>query len=100
MPLRTFNDGAGREWRVWDVAPASESQSRFGSLAHLPDELTTGWLCFEADGEKRRLCPVPDGWAEQGDGDIEQLWRDAAPVPQRRSLACVMRPVLEVAVPA
>jgi hypothetical protein len=100
MPLRTFNDAGGREWRVWDVSPAGEHQSRFGSLAHLPEELATGWLCFEADGEKRRLCPVPEGWSEQSDGDIERLWLEAAPVALRRAMVRAATPALEAAIPA
>ena len=100
MPLRTFNDAGGREWRVWDVSPAGVDQARFGSLAHLPEELATGWLCFEADGEKRRLCPVPEGWAERTDGDIERFWLDAAPVPLRRPMARMTTPGLGVATPA
>ena len=25
-----------------------------------------GWLCFESEGEKRRLTPVPDEWERAG----------------------------------
>jgi hypothetical protein len=100
MPLRTFNDDAGREWRVWDVSPVREEQSRFGSLAHLPEELATGWLCFEADGEKRRLCPVPEGWSDQSEGDIERLWLEAAPVPLRKPTTQVQETLVEVAIRA
>ena len=29
-------------------------------------EYSSGWLCFEGGGEKRRLAPVPDGWEQAG----------------------------------
>jgi len=29
-------------------------------------EYSNGWLCFEGEGEKRRLAPVPDGWEQAG----------------------------------
>jgi hypothetical protein len=29
-------------------------------------EYSSGWLCFEGGGEKRRLAPVPDGWDQAG----------------------------------
>ena len=29
-------------------------------------EYSNGWLCFECEGDKRRLAPVPDGWQEAG----------------------------------
>lgn len=35
--------------------------------APLPGSYGTGWLCFESDGEKRRLAPVPDGWETSDD---------------------------------
>ena len=24
--------------------------------------MASGWLCFESNGEKRRLAPVPENW--------------------------------------
>ena len=54
--------------------------------ARISAQMTRGWLAFEAaDGERRRLAPIPNGWA---DGSTEQLrgWcanAEAAP-PVRR----------------
>jgi hypothetical protein len=31
-------------------------------------QMAAGWLCFESDGEKRRLAPVPEHW-DQADED-------------------------------
>ena len=40
-------------------------------------EYSQGWLCFEGEGEKRRLAPVPDGWEEAGP-DRLATWLQAA----------------------
>lgn len=62
MGLRTFRDAGDREWRVWDVQPDTTNDVRLRTLGHLPAEMAGGWLCFETEGEKRRLTPVPEGW--------------------------------------
>ena len=30
-------------------------------------ELEAGWLCFESDGERKRLAPVPEAWESADD---------------------------------
>jgi hypothetical protein len=40
-------------------------------------EYSNGWLCFEAEGEKKRLAPVPPGWEEAGP-DRLGTWLQAA----------------------
>ena len=50
MPLRTFTDRQGVDWRVWSVTP--EPNAAFT----LDEEFRAGWLCFERmDGGERRL---------------------------------------------
>lgn len=63
MPYREFVDAAGTAWRVWDTRPHSAANVR----ARYAD----GWLSFECDTERRRLCPIPGGWADAGE---EELW--------------------------
>jgi hypothetical protein len=46
-------------------------------------EYSQGWLCFESEGEKRRLAPVPAGWQEAGP-DRLSTWLQAA----RRVVKC------------
>ena len=46
-------------------------------------EYTNGWLCFECEGEKRRLAPVPEGWDEAGP-DRMSSWLQSA----RRVVKC------------
>jgi hypothetical protein len=41
-------------------------KSLFRRTVEVASEYSDGWLCFEGDGEKRRLAPVPKGWNEAG----------------------------------
>ena len=106
MSYRTFTDSSGKRWEVWLVTPAAAERRRVdrrvrkgaadtpGGLAdrrHFPDrrkspfrrqvvvssEFSDGWLCFECEGEKRRLAPVPDGWQDAGP-DRLAAWLQAA----------------------
>jgi len=74
MALREFKDGQGRAWRVWETIPA-----RAVGLG----ELGKGWLTFDDGLERRRLAPVPNGWAELTDERLELLLRVAQPSPSR-----------------
>jgi hypothetical protein len=49
-------------------------------LTHLvAPEFVRGWLTFESDTARRRLAPVPPGWAQLSDTELAALWRHAAP---------------------
>ena len=63
MAYREFVDSAGVSWRAWDTRPHSAANVRAG--------YADGWLSFECLVERRRLRPVPEGWADAGE---EQLW--------------------------
>ncbi|MBA2571423.1 MAG: hypothetical protein H0V06_00150 [Gemmatimonadetes bacterium] len=56
MALRTFTDMAGVEWQVWDVQP----EATYGGMTR--SDLQGGWLVFQSQMEKRRLCPIPPEW--------------------------------------
>jgi hypothetical protein len=56
MAYREFSDTEGRAWRVWDTYPEKPQLVR--------PVYENGWLCFEGDGEKRRLAPIPAEWVE------------------------------------
>ena len=106
MSYRTFLDTAGRRWEVWMVSPSaaerrkvdrrvsSAGAAEFTGSAdrrHTPErrqypfrrssavatEYSSGWLCFESEGEKRRLAPVPPDWDEAGP-DRLSTWLQAA----------------------
>jgi len=38
----------------------------FQRTLQVAGEYSGGWLCFECEGDKRRLAPVPEGWNEAG----------------------------------
>ena len=91
MTYRVFEDPHGRRWQVWQVLP-SYSERRKSDRRTGPDrrarrrmssvdrrarpdrrvksmrrylgvpQMASGWLCFESNGEKRRLTPVPVNW--------------------------------------
>jgi hypothetical protein len=70
MAMREFVDAAGTRWLVWDTVPA-----RAAGLG----EFAGGWLTFDDGAERRRLAPVPDGWAAFPDARLALLLRLAAP---------------------
>ncbi|HEV2017895.1 MAG TPA: hypothetical protein VGQ98_06245 [Gemmatimonadaceae bacterium] len=106
MSYRTFLDSKGKRWEVWLITPAAAERrkadrraSSGGSAAYrgeldrrrtperrrgpfrrsaaVASEFSNGWLCFEGEGEKRRLAPVPPGWEEAGP-DRLSTWLQAA----------------------
>lgn len=106
MPLRIFQDEAGREWRVWEVRPlrperreadrrcvacdvpvdrrrGSDRRQRWEMRVRLTDGLGLGWLAFDSDAEKRRLAPIPEGWDALPDGELCALCRHARPSDRR-----------------
>jgi hypothetical protein len=85
MAVREFTDSAGREWRAWDVAP-DELNPRTKDEDYLAQLYHTGWIVFEtrAGDDKRRLYPIPTGWAELPAAELAVLLEKAEKVPQRK----------------
>ena len=77
MAYREFTDQAGVLWRVWDTYPSSASNVRSVYAA--------GWLGFESDAGRRRLHPVPQGWADAPDHQLWEYLRQALPVNVRQT---------------
>ena len=105
MSYRTFHDSTGKRWEVWLVTPAAAERRKADRRAassgsgyagnperrHTPErrrspflrsvavasEFSDGWLCFESQGEKKRLAPVPVGWQEAGPDRLSS-WLQAA----------------------
>jgi hypothetical protein len=98
MGDRTFTDSAGVVWHVWEVHPGIVERrsggdrrrtaapdpviERRGHLERrvrarprgvLRPEFERGWLCFDAGMFRRRLAPVPTGWEDCSDAELEAL---------------------------
>ena len=65
-------------WRAWDTYPNSTSNVRSVYAA--------GWLGFESTTERRRLHPVPDGWADAADDTLCAWLGAAVPVKTRQTV--------------
>ena len=74
--MRTFRDGAGIEWTVFEVRRTNEESN----WAYLPRGFRSGWLCFESSAGKRRLSPVPDGWKTEEEPALERMLKRAVAV--------------------
>ena len=86
MALREFTDPDGMSWKVWDVLPTLHAAvARPGTI--LPEEVADGWLSFEAEGERRRFYPLPEGWECCTDTELGRLCRHAVVVSSGRSLS-------------
>ncbi|HEY4734533.1 MAG TPA: hypothetical protein VIH53_08285 [Gemmatimonadaceae bacterium] len=112
MSYRTFLDSSGKRWEVWLVTPAAAERRRvdrrvatgptpggsegfidrrrndrrkntFRRNVVVASEFSDGWLCFESEGEKRRLAPVPPEWDQAGPDKLSG-WLQAA----RRVVKC------------
>jgi hypothetical protein len=109
MGLRNFRDTDGNEWRVWDVHPygtlreerrvaerrrapsveytgperRSGTDRRGRGIGLFTPGLESGWLCFENSALKRRLTPIPQGWDDAPEDQLEELMRRAYPVLKR-----------------
>ncbi|HEX8360416.1 MAG TPA: hypothetical protein VF613_09925 [Longimicrobium sp.] len=109
MPLRTFQDSQGAPCSVWNVTPFAAQEGerrnaerraataavyagperragkdrRVRTPGLMTPGLESGWLCFESGSEKRRLSPIPPGWDQAPDDELESLFRDARAVTRR-----------------
>ena len=85
MAVREFTDAAGREWRAWDVVP-DDLNPRTKDETFLAQLYITGWIVFETKlgTEKRRLYPIPKGWSELPDAELEVLLNKGEIIPPRK----------------
>lgn len=85
MAAREFKDIGNREWRVWEVKP-DDLNPRTKDEDYLAQLYYTGWMVFEtkAGDDKRRLYPIPTGWQELPDPELEVLLQKAEVVPPRK----------------
>lgn len=75
---RTFVDPDGIKWQVWEIKP--DVAGKVGGTARVHPNLADGWLCFEsANGEKRRLAPIPPDWTRYTSSQLIGLCGSATP---------------------
>jgi hypothetical protein len=111
MGYRVFTDSRGTEWQAWDVVPQLterrelERRVRLVPVEHAdrrrdPDRrimngrrpmltagLDSGWLCFEAGAEKRRLTPIPPDWQRCPPTQLERYLDSAKRAPRPSTAA-------------
>jgi hypothetical protein len=68
----------GQRWEVWEVRLGER-----GGRRSVHPELTEGWLTFESEAVKRRLAPIPEGWADLDDETLARLCESAVFVRER-----------------
>ncbi|HWE43059.1 MAG TPA: hypothetical protein VG432_11165 [Gemmatimonadaceae bacterium] len=99
MALREFTASDGREWRVWDVTPETMHPATRTEdyLAPYMD----GWLVFEAKDEsaKCRLHPIPPGWIDADDAELERMLHRAETIRGERTSGPHGRTAIEEAEP-
>jgi len=83
MALRSFVSHDGTLWNVWNVVPTLVHNERKVSLS---TGMTSGWLCFESGGVKRRIVPVPSGWEEWSEAELDSALATAQSVERRLPL--------------
>ena len=76
---RTFTDSVGVQWTVREIATLTLSSTLSRLLE--TDRRRSGWLMFEAEGEKRRLAPYPPDWRTMSAFEIERWCMRATRVP-------------------
>lgn len=57
-----------------------------GARIRIAQGLSRGWLAFESNLDKRRFAPIPLGWEQLSDPELEQLCGKATQAPARRRL--------------
>jgi len=66
---RILRDACGVRWDVFAVHPEPSSAAR----RRLRGSYAQGWLCFDAQTERRRLSPVPDDWFRMTNDQLAAL---------------------------
>jgi len=76
----TFTDSLGVTWTVREITPAPMPPKLLKMLGD--DRRRGGWLLFwSAEGEKRRLSPVPQNWSSLSRFELERWCMGASRVP-------------------
>lgn len=76
MAYREFTDDQGVLWTAWDTYPETSQRVGLGAFQE-------GWLTFQHAHERRRLIPVPEGWADAPERALCDWVRDAVAATSR-----------------
>jgi hypothetical protein len=102
MSYRRFNDSNGRSWEAWEVHPSAverrmnrERRTERRDTTDrrrirefrlvIPRELREGWLALQANSNKVRVSPIPDGWMHLSDEELSHLVIHATSRPHSAS---------------
>ena len=77
VPLREIIDEEGEHWQVFDVYPTDGAQTGV-----LRESFLNGWLCFQSIKGRRRVVPIPEGWAEISDQKLRLMLSVAPPTSE------------------
>jgi hypothetical protein len=66
-----------------DRRSGEDRREELRTRAQLPGQYAHGWLCFESEGEKRRLAPLPVDWETMSETTLTSLLEEAVRVPDR-----------------
>jgi hypothetical protein len=96
MTYREFKDEQGRYWDAWEVRPAAIERRQEDDRRRQPRAFSDrraadiqlrllggmkdGWLTFQCGAERRRLAPIPEGWALLPDSTLAVLAEKALSV--------------------
>ncbi len=100
MSYREVTDASGVAWQVWEVHPSLadrrrqaqptppaglERRKRRSARSPLPGKLHAGWLAMRSPTERRRVSPVPEGWADLPNEQLQAIIETAevTGVPRR-----------------
>ena len=105
MPHRQFIDSKRTKWEVWDVEPSHAERRLNGgdrrrkdrtsgerrqvedrARVRIASNLAHGWLAFESKHDRRRLSPIPPGWDELDERELERLCELARSIGRPRRL--------------
>ena len=77
--LIQFRDNSGKHWQVWEVGERLLHANPGISTGEYPPVQAAGWLCFESNGERRRLSSYPYRWYKLSKDLLMQLCERAVP---------------------
>ena len=101
MSHRVVVDAAGVTWELWEVQPAlvEKREDAAGAPAGTGERRRTrsvrmrvsppmrdGWLAIRSETERRRIAPIPTGWATRTDAELVALVATAEEVGHTRRL--------------